>query len=295
MMRRALLFALIPALAGAQANFDSIQVRAQALRGGLYMLTGAGGNIGLSVGNDGAFIIDDQYAPLTPKILAAIGAITSKPIRFVVNTHWHGDHTGGNENIAQTGTVVVAHNNVRKRMSVEQFNDVFNRRTPPSPAGALPVISFSDSITLHVNGDDLIAFHVQNAHTDGDALIHFPRADVVHMGDTYFAAGYPFVDVSSGGNVNGIIAAADRVLAMCKPQTIVIPGHGPVSNCDNLREYRNMVASVRDKVRAEMGKGRTLEQLKTAGLTADYDAKWGRGFIQPAVFVELVYRSLNQR
>jgi cyclase len=295
MMRRALLLALIPALAGAQANFDTIQVRAQALRGGLYMLTGAGGNIGLSVGNDGAFIIDDQYAPLTPRILAAVGAITSRPIRFVVNTHWHGDHTGGNENIAKTGTVVVAHNNVRKRMSVEQFNDVFNRRTPPSPAGALPVISFSDSITLHVNGDDLIAFHVQNAHTDGDALIHFPKADVVHMGDTYFATGYPFVDVSSGGNVNGIIAAADRVLAMCKPQTIVIPGHGPVSNCDNLREYRNMVASVRDKVRLEMGRGRTLEQLKTAGLTADYDAKWGRGFIQPAVFVELVYRSLNQR
>jgi cyclase len=295
MMRRALLLALIPALAGAQANFDTIQVRAQALRGGLYMLTGAGGNIGLSVGNDGAFIIDDQYAPLTPRILAAVGAITSRPIRFVVNTHWHGDHTGGNENIAKTGTVVVAHNNVRKRMSVEQFNDVFNRRTPPSPAGALPVISFSDSITLHVNGDDLIAFHVQNAHTDGDALIHFAKADVVHMGDTYFATGYPFVDVSSGGNVNGIVAAADRVLAMCKPQTIVIPGHGPVSNCDNLREYRNMVASVRDKVRAEIAKGRTLEQLKAAGLTAEYDAKWGRGFIQPPVFVELVYRSLSQR
>jgi cyclase len=295
MMRRALLLALIPALAGAQTNFDTIQVRAQALRGGLYMLTGAGGNIGLSVGNDGAFIIDDQYAPLTPRILAAVGAITSRPIRFVVNTHWHGDHTGGNENIAKTGTVVVAHNNVRKRMSVEQFNDVFNRRTPPSPAGALPVISFSDSITLHVNGDDLIAFHVQNAHTDGDALIHFAKADVVHMGDTYFATGYPFVDVSSGGNVNGIVAAADRVLAMCKPQTIVIPGHGPVSNCDNLREYRNMVASVRDKVRAEIAKGRTLEQLKAAGLTAEYDAKWGRGFIQPPVFVELVYRSLSQR
>ena len=295
MLRRALLLALVPAIAGAQTNFDTIQVRSQALRGGVYMLTGAGGNIGLSVGDDGAFIVDDQYAPLTPKILAAIGAITSKPIRFVVNTHWHGDHTGGNENVGKTGAVIVAHNNVRKRMSVEQFNEVFNRRTPPSPAGALPVVSFSDSITFHWNGDDLVAFHIPPAHTDGDAIVHFSKADVVHMGDTFFATGYPFVDVSSGGNVNGIIGVADRVLAMCKPNTIVIPGHGPVSNCENLREYRNMVASIRDKVRAEMQKGRTLEQLKAAGLTADYDAKWGRGFIQPPVFVELVYRSLNQR
>ncbi len=295
MLRRVLLLSLVPAIAGAQTNFDTIQVRSQALRGGVYMLTGAGGNIGLSVGDDGAFIVDDQYAPLTPRILTAIGAITSRPIRFVINTHWHGDHTGGNENVGRTGAVIVAHNNVRKRMSVEQFNEVFNRRTPPSPAGALPVVSFNDSITFHLNGDDLIAFHIPPAHTDGDAIIHFSKADVVHMGDTFFATGYPFVDVSSGGHVNGIIGVADRVLAMCKPATIIIPGHGPVSDCANLREYRNMVASVRDKVRAEMQKGRTLEQLKAAGLTAEYDAKWGRGFIQPPVFVELVYRSLNQR
>lgn len=295
MLRRALMLALVPAIAGAQTNFDTIQVRSQALRGGVHMLTGAGGNIALSVGDDGAFIVDDQYAPLTPKILTAIGAITSKPIRFVINTHWHGDHTGGNENVGKTGAVIVAHNNVRKRMSVEQFNEVFNRRTPPSPAGALPVVTFNDSITFHLNGDDLIALHIPPAHTDGDAIIHFSKADVVHMGDTFFATGYPYVDVSSGGHVNGIIGVADRVLAMCMPTTIVIPGHGPVSNCENLREYRNMVASIRDKVRAEMQKGRTLEQLKGAGLTVDHDAKWGRGFIQPPVFVELVYRSLNQR
>ena len=295
MLRRALLLALLPAIAGAQTNFDTIQVRAQALRGGVYMLVGAGGNIGLSVGEDAAFIVDDQYAPLTPRIIAAVAAITNKPIRFVVNTHWHGDHTGGNENVGKAGALIVAHNNVRKRMSVEQFNDVFNRRTPASPAGALPVVTFNDSVSFHINGDEMVAFHIPPAHTDGDAVIHFTRADVVHMGDTFFATGYPFVDVSSGGHVNGVIGVADRVLAMCKPTTIVIPGHGPVSNCENLREYRNMVAAVRDRVRAEMQKGRTLEQLKAAGLTADYDAKWGRGFIQPAMFVELVYRSLNQR
>lgn len=295
MLRRALLLAVIPALAGAQTNFDTIQVRAQALRGGIYMLTGAGGNIGVSVGDDATFIVDDQYAPMTPKIIAAVAAITNKPIRFVVNTHWHGDHTGGNENVGKTGTLIVAHDNVRKRMSTEQFNDVFNRRTPASPAGALPVVTFNDSVSFHINGDQLVAFHIPPAHTDGDAIIHFTRADVVHMGDTFFTTGYPYVDVSSGGHVNGIIGVADRVLAMCKPTTIIIPGHGTASNCESLREYRNMVAAIRDRVRAEMQRGRTLEQIAEAKVTAEFDAKWGRGFVQPAVFVQLVHRSLSQR
>ena len=292
MIRRALLLSLVPGLLLSQ-NFDTITVRAQHLRGGVYMLTGSGGNIGLSVGDDGAFLVDDQYAPLTPKILAAVAGITSKPIKFLVNTHWHGDHTGGNENVGKTGALIVAHDNVRKRMSVEQFNAVFNRTTPASPAGALPVITFTDSVTFHTNGDDLVAFHVPPAHTDGDVIIHFTKADVIHMGDTYFASGYPFIDVSSGGNVNGVIGAADRVLAMCGPQTIVIPGHGPVSNCDGLRTYRNMIVTIRDRVRAEMQKGRTLDQLKAAGLTKEFDERWGKGFIQPPVIVELVYRSLG--
>jgi cyclase len=295
MLRRALLFAvMLPALAGAQ-NFDTIQVRAQALRGGIYMLRGAGGNIGLSVGDDAAFIIDDQYAPMTPKIIAAVAAITNKPIRYVINTHWHGDHTGGNENIGKTGTIIVAHDNVRKRMSVEQFNDIYNSRTPASPAGALPVVTFSDSVTFHVNGETVVAFHIPPAHTDGDAIVHFTKADVVHMGDTYFATGYPFVDVSSGGNVNGVIGVADRVLAMCKPETMIIPGHGPLSTCADLRVYRNMLVTVRDRVRAEIQKGRTVAQAQEAKLTTEFYARWGGGFVPPARFVELVYRSLSPR
>jgi glyoxylase-like metal-dependent hydrolase (beta-lactamase superfamily II) len=281
-----------PALLTAQ-QWDSIQVRVQPLRGGVYMLTGSGGNIGLSVGDDGAFLVDDQYAPLSAKILAAVKTVTPHPVKFVVNTHWHGDHTGGNEAMGKAGAVIVAHLNVRKRMSTEQFNQIFNRRTPPSPAGALPVVTFTDSITLHVNGDDLVAFHIPPAHTDGDAIIHFVKANVIHMGDAYFNGNYPFVDVSSGGHVNGVIAAADRVLAVCNADTRIIPGHGPVSNCDELRAYRNVVATVRDRVQAEVRRGRTLEQIRDAGLTREFDEQWGRGFIRPPVFVELVYRSLT--
>jgi cyclase len=295
MLRHAILLALLPAAVVAQPNWDTVTVRAQALRGGVYMITGSGGNIGLSVGRDAAFIVDDQYAPLTQKIIAAVKSVTNQPIKFVVNTHWHGDHTGGNENIGRTGALIVAHHNVRKRMSVEQFNSLFNSRTPPSPAGALPVVTFNDSVSFHINGDELAAFHVPAAHTDGDVVVHFTRADVVHMGDTYFATGYPYIDVSAGGNVNGVIAVADQVLAGCKAGTIIIPGHGPVSNCDQLRTYRNVVASVRDRVRAAMERGQTLDQIKMAGLTSEFDAQWGNGFMRPPVFVELVYRSLGGR
>lgn len=292
MIRSVLLLSLAPAILAAQ-NWDSITVRAQHLRGGVYMLTGSGGNIGLSIGNDAAFLVDDQYAPLTAKIVAAVASVTPQPIRFVVNTHWHGDHTGGNENIGKAGALLVAHANVRKRMSTEQFMEMFNRRTPPSPAGALPVVTFSDSVTFHINGDELVVAHVPAAHTDGDALVHFVRANVVHMGDTFMTAGYPFIDLSSGGHVNGFIGAADRALAVCNAETIIIPGHGPTTDCAGLRAWRTMIATVRDRVQAEIGRGRSIEQAKGAGLTTDYDARWGRGFIQPAVFVELVYRSLR--
>lgn len=293
MIRRALLLTILPACVAAQTNFDTITVKAQALRGGVHVLTGSGGNIGVIVGNEATFLVDDQFAPLTPKIVAAVAALTPLPIKFVLNTHWHGDHTGGNENIGKAGALLVAHDNVRKRMSTEQFDRILNRRSPASPPGALPVVTFNDSVTFHLNGDEIVALHVATAHTDSDALVYFTKANVIHMGDTFFADRYPFIDVASGGNVNGIIAAADRALAICNPQTIVIPGHGPTTNCAGLREFRAMVLTIRDRIKAEMTKGRTLEQLKAAGLTADYDAKWGSGFIRPPVFVELVYRSLG--
>ncbi|HMC56768.1 MAG TPA: MBL fold metallo-hydrolase [Gemmatimonadaceae bacterium] len=293
-MKRSLLILLVPAVLSAQQNFDTVTVKTQALRGGVYMLTGAGGNMGLSVGSDATFLVDDQFAPLTPKIQAAIAAITQAPVRFVINTHWHGDHVGGNENFGNAGALLVAHDNVRKRMSVEQFSKLFNRTTPASPAGALPVVTFTDSLTFHINGDDLVALHVPPAHTDGDVVVHFTKADVIHMGDTFMTAGsYPLVDIESGGNVNGFVSAADAALAVCGPQTMVIPGHGPLTDCNGLRDWRNMIANVREKVAAEMKRGRTLDQLKAANLTAQYDAKWNNGFIKAPQFVEMVFRSLG--
>jgi cyclase len=295
MIRRALILALVPVGLWAQQNFDTVTVKATALRGGVYVLTGSGGNIGLSVGDDAAFVVDDQFAPLTPKILAAIATVTSKPVRFVVNTHWHFDHTGGNENMGKAGALLVAHDNVRKRMSTEQFMEFFKRTEPPSPPGALPVVTFNDSATFHLNGDDIVAFHVPPAHTDGDVIVHFTKANVVHMGDVFVTNRFPFVDLSSGGNANGFVTAADRVLAICNSETRVIPGHGTVSNCTDLRAYRDMIATIRDRVRAAMREGKSLDAIKAAKLAADFEAKVRPSNVNADQYVEFVYRSQTGR
>ena len=292
MKRFAFLTALLPGILLAQ-NFDTIQVKATPLQGGVYVLTGAGGNIGLSTGKDAAFLVDDQFAPLTPKLLAAIATITPKPVRFVVNTPWHFDHTGGNENVGKTGALLVAHDNARKRMSTGQFIEYLKRTEPPAAAAALPVVTFTDSVTFHLNDEEITAFHVSPAHTDGDVVVYFTKANVVHMGDTFIIPAYPFVDLSSGGNANGMIEAADRVLALCNAQTKIIPGHGgPVSDCPTLKAYRDMIATVRDRVRAAMRDGKSLAEIQALKPTAEFDAthKGGR---TPDDFVMFVYRSLG--
>jgi glyoxylase-like metal-dependent hydrolase (beta-lactamase superfamily II) len=292
MIRRALILALLPVALSAQPNFDTITVKATALRGGVYMLTGAGGNMGLSVGDDAAFLIDDQFAPMTPKIIAAIATVTAKPVRFVLNTHWHGDHTGGNENMGTRGAVLVAHDNVRKRMSTGQLVEFFNRRDPPASPAALPVVTFNDSTTFHLNGDDIVAYHVPPAHTDGDVIVHFIKANVIHMGDTFVTNRLPFVDLSSGGNAAGIVTAADRALAVCDSETRIIPGHGTVSDCATLRAYRDMVATIRDRVRAAMRDGKSLDAIKAAKLTADFESRIRPSNVNGDQFVEFMHRSL---
>jgi glyoxylase-like metal-dependent hydrolase (beta-lactamase superfamily II) len=286
---------LAAASAFAQPDFAKVDITVEKLSEGVYMLVGAGGNIGLSVGDDATFIVDDQFAPLTDKIVAAIGTVSKTPVKFVVNTHWHGDHTGGNENFGKAGAVIIAHDNVRKRLSTEQFTEAFNQTTPASPKAALPVVTFAESVTLHLNGDSVRVVHLPPAHTDGDAIIHFTKANVLHTGDLFFNGGYPFVDVSSGGHVNGIIDAADTVLAMGDDQTKIIPGHGPLADKAALKRFRDVVATVRDRVAALVKEGRSLDEVKAAQPSREFDAQWGGGFVKGEQFVELVYASLTRK
>jgi glyoxylase-like metal-dependent hydrolase (beta-lactamase superfamily II) len=229
---RALSLLVVASSAGAQVNLDTVQVRTTHVAGSVYMLQGSGGNIGLAVGDDAVFVVDDQFAPLTRKILAAIAEITPKPVKFVINTHWHSDHTGGNENLGQAGAVIYAHDNVRKRMTTGGFIEALNATVAPSSPAALPVITFTDAVTFHINGDSVTVTHVPPAHTDGDAIIYFTKANVVHMGDTFHNAGLPFADLTSGGSLNGFITAADKVLAMTNAQTKIIATSG-LAQCDH--------------------------------------------------------------
>jgi cyclase len=283
--------AALPAVAQ-QQDFSKVEVKSQKVAGGVYLLTGSGGNIGVSVGKDGVYVIDDQYAPLTGKILAAIRELSPDPVRFVVNTHWHGDHTGGNENLGKTGAILVAHENVRKRMSTEQFIAAFNRKVEPSPEAALPIVTFTEAVTFHWNGDEIRVHHVAPAHTDGDSVIHFVKADVIHMGDTFTNGTFPFVDTASGGRVDGFVAAADGALAVATDRTRIIPGHGPLGTKADLQAFRDMVKTVRDRVAQLKAEGKTREQAVAAKPTADLDAKWGGGFMKGDTFVGLAYDSL---
>ena len=269
-------------------NFDKTEIKTEKLSVTTYMLIGAGGNLGVSIGDDAVFVIDDQYAPMTAKITAAIKALTDKPVKFVLNTHWHGDHTGGNENFGKAGSLIVAHENVRKRMSTDQFIALFKSQVPAAPKVALPVVTFTKDITFHLNGDEIFAFHVPNAHTDGDAIVHFKSSNVVHMGDIFFNGLYPFIDTSSGGTPDGVIAAADRVLALADEKTRIIPGHGPLSSKADLKAYRDMLSTVNDRVKAMMKDGKKTAEILAAQPSAEFDERWGKAFISPGRFVEML-------
>ena len=289
------LFALAsPGLASSQ-NFDAVEIQTQQVSSGVYMLLGQGGNIGVFIGEDGVFVIDDQFAPLTDKILAAIGAITSEPVRFVFNTHWHGDHTGGNENLAGVGAVIVAHENVRERLSMDQVLERVGREpapTPAAPEGALPVITFAEDVTFHLNGDEVYAFHVSNAHTDGDAIVHFRRANVVHMGDTFFRDRFPFIDTATGGSIDGMIAATGAGLAVMDARTMVIPGHGALSTRQDLRAYRDALMSMRDAVAGLMEEGHSLERLQDFRPIRDQAEAWGQDEAAERNFVATIHYGL---
>ena len=288
-----LILAFAAAQAAAQQDFSKVEIQAQKLSDTVYMLTGAGGNIGLSVGDDAVVMVDDQFAPLTPKIKDAIAKLSQKPVKYLVNTHWHFDHTGGNENFGAAGAAIVAHENVRKRMSVESTIDFLGMKFKAEPRAALPSITFTRDTTFNVNGDELYVLHVANAHTDGDSIVHFRKSNVIHMGDTFFNKLYPFIDSSSGGSVDGVIANADRVLKMAGEDTKIIPGHGPLASKAGLKAYRDMLAAVSGSIKKQVKAGKTLAQVIDSKPTAKFDEVWGKGFLNPQRFTEMLYKNVQ--
>src|SRR5271165_3960403 len=306
MTRRTLLLGFILVLlavsvvAAQNQDFSKVQIKVTKISGNIYMLEGAGGNIAASVGEDGIVIVDDQYAPLADKIAAALKGIgvTDKPVRFVINTHYHGDHTGGNMPFATKGATVIAQDNVRKRL--ESGGKAGNGGSitmdaKPAEKGALPIITFDHDVTVHLNGEDIRALHFPAGHTDGDAIIFFPKANVVHMGDDYVRYGFPFIDVIAGGSVQGMIAACEKVAAVLPADVKVIPGHGQISNLNEVREYIQMLKGTTAAVEAALKKGSTLDQMKKDKILAAWDKKYANKFITADIFIETLYNSLTNQ
>ena len=285
---------LVATSAFAQQDFSKVQIETIPVAEGIYMLVGSGGNIGLSVGQDGVFLIDDQYAPLTDKILKAVSAVSDKPVRFLINTHWHMDHTGGNENIGKSGAIIVAHDNVRTRLVKGQFMKTFNVTIPPAPPKALPVITFAEGVTFHWNNETLEVLHPKSAHTDGDAVIYFKNANVVHAGDLFFNGVYPFIDAGSGGSMEGVIAGVNELLDRIDENTKVIPGHGPLGDKSQLKTYRDMLVTVHERIKKLISEGKNIDEIVAAKPTADYDEKWGGGFLKPDQWVQIAYSAMQK-
>ncbi|HZG54077.1 MAG TPA: MBL fold metallo-hydrolase [Pyrinomonadaceae bacterium] len=290
MRRRRYVYALLIACltlmpARAQQDFSKVQMKATKVAGNIYMLEGAGGNIGVSAGADGLLIVDDQFAPLAERIRAALREINPGQLRFVLNTHYHGDHTGGNPVFGKEATII-AHDNVRGRLATEQT--VRGQKIPASPQEALPVITFNQSVSIHFNGEEIRVIHFPAGHTDGDSIIFFAGSNVVHMGDHYFAGRFPFIDLEHGGTVEGLRRNIEAVIARVPADVKIIPGHGPLSTLDDLKLYRRMLMETTAHVRRGMAAGKTLAQLKTAGLPAEWTT-WGTGFINTGGWIETIF------
>ncbi len=277
----------------AQPDVSAVEIKTVLVAPGIYMLEGAGGNIGLSTGPDGAFLVDDQFAPLADKISAAILKVSPEPVRFLINTHWHGDHSGGNEPFRAAGAIIVAHDNARKRLKEGLKTDHFE--APPAPEGALPVVTFSDEVSFHWNGQDIRVRHPAPAHTDGDAIVHFETANVIHMGDVYFNGNYPFIDIDSGGDINGYIAAQEAALALIDDKTRIIPGHGPLSSKAELAAHTAMLKDVRARVKALIDQGLDENAAVKADPLKDLNAEWTWEFIDGEKMTRAVYRSLKAK
>jgi cyclase len=298
-MRKACLLAVAWAVAlpysqAQNQDFSKVEMKVTKVNGNVYMLEGAGGNIGASVGEDGIVIVDDQFAPLADKIRAALKGITDKPVRFVINTHYHGDHTGGNA-LFQKDAPILAQDNVRKRMEhggMAGNLGTVSMKTEAQPKEALPIITFEHDVTVHLNGEDIHALHFPSGHTDGDSVIFFPKSNVVHMGDDFVTYGFPFVDLGAGGSVEGMISAVENVMAKLPPDVKVIPGHGPISNLDDMRRFVNMLKETLAVVDKGVKQAKSLEQLQKENVLAPWQ-KWSGDFVKTDTWLETLYNDLT--
>jgi cyclase len=276
-----------------QRDFSQVQMKSTKVAGNVYMLEGAGGNIGVSVGDDGILIVDDQFAPLADKIRAALKGLGDKKLRFILNTHWHNDHTGGNAAFGPEATII-AHDNVRKRLATDQRSEIFKSTTPASPKEALPVITFDHSLSVHFNGEDIRAIHFPQGHTDGDSVIFFTSSNVVHLGDDFFAGRFPFVDLDSGGSVEGLAKNIGEIIGKIPEGAKLIPGHGPISTIDDLKSYHRMLLETTSIVRQKIAAGKTIDQIKSEGLPEEWKP-WGTGFIKTDLWLQTVHKSLTAK
>jgi len=284
---------VFPIVCNAQDDFSKVEIKATKINGNVYMLEGSGGNIGVSVGEDGILIVDDEFAPLAEKIRAALKTLGEGKLKFILNTHWHGDHTGGNAQFGKDAPII-AHDNVRKRLSTEQRSEFFKNTTPASPKEALPVITFDQSLSVHFNGEEIKVIHFPHGHTDGDSVIFFTTSNVVHMGDDFFSGRFPFVDLESGGSVEGLTKNIAEIIPKLPAGVKLIPGHGPVSTVDDLKAYHRMLTETTEIVRKQMAANKSLDQIKKEGLPAEWKS-WGEGFIKTDLWLEIVYRSLSKK
>jgi cyclase len=284
-------FASFAANAQPQQDFSKVEIKATHVAGSVWMLQGSGGNIGVSAGDDGIVMIDDQFAPLAPKIKAALANISQKPLRFLVNTHWHFDHVGGNAFWGEAAPIL-AHENVRKRM--ELGGDLMDWKIPPAEPRALPVITYQRDVTIWLNGEPVRALHVSPAHTDGDTVVFFTKSKVVHMGDDFVAIGFPIIDLQSGGSARGFVAALDEVIPQIPQDAKIIPGHGPLQTVADLKKFRNRIEEIVALVQSGLKSGKTVEQMQKEKLLAAYD-DWNQGFIKADKMIEIVARDLSKK
>jgi cyclase len=294
LVRRIALFLMATCWVSMPVADDAVPIKTVSVTENIAMLMGRGGNVAVSSGADGVFVIDDQYATQYEVIKAAIAAISPDPVKFLINTHWHSDHAGGNELMSKAGAIIVAHKNVRQRLSADQLIEFFKAERPASPAAALPVVTFSADLTFHLNGDEVHVFHVSDAHTDGDAVVHFKTANVIHTGDVFFHQLYPFIDASSGGSIGGMITAAERILAVADDATQIIPGHGTLTNKQGLADFRDMLKTTYNAIATLMVAGNDVEKIVAAQPTAAFDVQWGDGFLKPEVFVRMMVDSITR-